>query len=144
MDALLVITLVCFFALFVTALAITRHIRIVGPQHHHILQDPPWLASPPPEREVNNANSRQMSDQSVHQLVAHKQPDWRYLISGERRSVFSSKIVPPAMRKPPESARLNLSGRSDWTYFTQDRANLSDPYTRPAAKAASTSGSRSR
>lgn len=141
MDVLLVITLVCFFALFVTALATARHIRIVGPQNNRVHHDQTWLGSAPPPRA---ANSRQMSDQSVHQLVEHKQPDWRYLISGERRTVFSNKIVSPAMRRPPESARLDLSGRSDWTYFNQDRAYLSDPYTHPAAKAASTGGSRSR
>ncbi len=144
MDALLVIALVCFFALFVVALAIARHIRIVEPQHHCTPPDSLWLGSHRPEGAAIHPISRQSIDQNLHKLVQHKEPDWRYLISGERRSISSRKSISPATRKPPESARLSLRERRErphWTYSDQNGADLTDPYTRSPAQPASTGGS---
>lgn len=132
MDVLLLITLACFFALFVTALAIARHIRIVEGRPSHVPQDRP--PPHPPVREVSHPVARRATDQSLHQLVEHKEPDWRYITSGERRSLFPGKMVSQAMRKPPESARLHLRDLPGSAKSNQVRADLSDPYTRPSSK----------
>ena len=127
MDALLVIALVCFFALFVVALAIARHIRVVDPQHHSTPPDSLWLGADRPEAIAIHPISRPSIDQNLHNLVQYKEPDWRYLISGERRSLRE---------------RRQRGERTHWTYSDQNRADLADPYTRSPAQQASTGGSR--
>jgi len=141
MDSLLIIALVCFFALFVAALAVARHIRIVEPQHDSIPQASLWLGAHPPEPAAILPISRHPTEQNVHKLVEHKEPDWRYLISGERRSMFSRKSIPPATRKPPGSTRISRNDRPLWT-SEQVSADLSDPYTRLSTRQASIGGSR--
>lgn len=139
MDVLFLITLACFFALFVAALAIARHIRIVGARPGLVPKD--HIDPVPPRREPRATFSGPSVPQSVHSLVKHKQPDWRYLASGGRRSLFPGEAVSPDLRRPPASTRLFLRDRPGKAYIHEDRGDLSDPYQPAAGKAASTGGS---
>lgn len=137
MDALFVISIGCFFALFLTALAVARHLHIEAvrgahAQEHDILRDS--LESAPPR-----------SPQQTLQTLAHKkQPDWRFLISEDAQRSHPSDSISPMMRKPPASVRVGRPKRPDWAYFNKDLGDLSDPYQPPASKAASTGTDRRR
>ncbi|GAC1361076.1 MAG: hypothetical protein NVSMB3_09220 [Acidobacteriaceae bacterium] len=139
MDALVIITLACFFALFVSALAIARHIRIVAAPPRGTSHPDLWLNSAPPLAEDrHDLVLRQPAEQSLHQVVEHKEPDWRYLTTGGRRTLFPKQPLNHGVRKPPASERLSLRDSSSAPDFEYDQAERTDPYTTASARAAAT------
>ena len=119
MDTLFFISIGCFFALFVAALAIARHLRIETVRSPQTSQPRPQLRSfprnPPPQPRHDLPEQ-----QVLHHLAQGKQPDWRFLISEQRRRRQSRGPYPFPSRKPPASvgppARQHPHG-----------ANLSEP-----------------
>ncbi len=126
MDALFLISIGCFFALFVAALAIARHIRVHGLQGGRL--SPDESISPSSERQTS-----QRTEQDLHVLAGRKEPDWRFLVSEDHRDLSRKASFSFNERKPPTSVR---GSGPDWAYFSQDLGDLSDPYGPPERKAA--------
>lgn len=136
MDVLLVITLVCFFALFAAAFAIARRIRIVAADPHDLRQSSHWLVPGAAEPKSRNSASRHPAEQAIHHLVQQKEPDWRFLIAEQRHHRWSRQGVSPAPRKSPASVHLNGKQRPDWVYFNRGLGDLEDPYEPRLSRAA--------
>ena len=137
MDALFLTSIGCFFALFVTALAIARHVRLESPRRSASRDSEPPV--PHASLQQTRATAPSRAEQDLHTLGQHKQPDWRFLISEERRRTSPN----PAARKPPTPVRGTTRQRPDWTYFNKDLGDLSDPYE-PAQPTSAAGGTRAR
>ncbi len=147
MDVLLLITVVCFLGLFVTAIAVARHVRIVEtrlPERERNPPRPSKYSSGATGGTIGNFSGPMLATRQDSQSVAlHKEPDWRFLVSQERR-VARGSTLSPLLRKPPASARDDRRERPDWAYFNEDLGDLADPYEPPTPKTAWTGGSRRR
>ena len=132
MDVLFVISVVCFFALFVTSLAIVRHVRIGAP--HRDAHDRPLSDGQRRRAQIEALPARM--EQNLQYLTHHKEPDWRFLVSGERHTPGAHYTISPMLRKPPATVRDPRRRRPDRAYFTGDPGHLSDPYQSPTTKAA--------
>jgi hypothetical protein len=142
MDLLFFISIGCFFALFVAALAIARHVRIEafrGPDP----KQGTWQISPPePARERAQLSPAHWTEQDLHTLVQRKQPDWRFLVSQTRdRTPFRTSVLPLG-RKPSTSVSADRH-RPDRAYLNQDLGDLSDPY-QPAGPRMPSTGTHAR
>jgi len=144
MDVLLLITVGCFFALFVTALAVARHVRFKPlriPTTHGNADDltPFLLRSESPRTRQPHAPG-QSSAQNLHALARHKQPDWRFLTSDEPRRFASAGAFDPSVRRPPCPVRFDRHRHFDWTSFNEPAQRIngaSDPSLRQAASSRS-------
>lgn len=134
MDVLFVISVVCFFGLFVAALAIARHVRVerrpATLEARHRLP-----SSSPLELHPEHRAPFRPCEQSLGSLAHCKQPDWRFLVSGDRHRTSSFDSPHTMLRKPLTPVRPASPPRPDWAYFNQDLGDLSDPYQTSTRKA---------
>lgn len=131
MNALLVITICCFFALFVTALVVASHVRVVraDPDEEHDLSRRPNLQLR--RRDPGEPPSPYRREQSLRRLVEMKEPDWRFLISGRPRRSRSNRAISLGRAKLPQPARPSGPERFDWAFSSKDPGDLNDPYGHP-------------
>ena len=132
MDVLLLLTGVCFLALFGSALLIARHVRIVDVRATEAEEDLPRVVDL--KLDEDGPSQRRLSGgQALHEVMQKKEPDWRFLVSGERRRVWkgATSSLPP--RKPP--VREERRGLRGWTYFDQDAGGAEGAYEPRAEKA---------
>lgn len=123
MSVLFLISVLCFFAIFVAALAVARHVRVqrLRSPYLQVSDANPTTPTPP-----QHATIAPLTDQSLRELIERKEPDWRFLVSENRRSQKKAAAqIPP---KPSTSTKLNVQRRRDWTYLEEHLGDLSDPY----------------
>ncbi len=135
MDALFFISVACFFALFVAALAIARHVRI---ERTHRKKDREDVQRIDPRARDRPSLLRREATQSVQNLSQVKEPDWRFLVSDAHEEELSRRL-----RKPPVSTHADRLQRLNLTHFNKDPGDLSDPYQPPTTRAAHPGGRRS-
>lgn len=137
MDALFFISVACFFALFVAALAIARHVRI---ERTHRKADREEIRRIDSEASERLSLLRRGTTQSVQSLSQEKEPDWRFLVSDERES--PGQEMSRRLRKPAASTHSDRLQRLNLTHFNNDPGDLSDPYQSPTTRAAYAGGRR--
>lgn len=139
MDVLLWISLMCFSVLFVAALAIASHIR-VGVARPPSREQERWKLVEHHEEETVASSSGRRPEQRVRSLVQHKEPDWRFLVSGEHRRSAPAEMIEPIVRKPPGRAVPDLPSQQDAEYSNKDLGDLTEPYRSFAPRAATGTG----
>ncbi len=91
MNLLFVISIACFFALFVTALGIARHVRSQELRLQEAEQRSKAAFVPHRSDRQDLVLPRTVA-QTPDRLLRYKEPDWRFLVShlGRRRFVMTS------------------------------------------------------
>ncbi len=138
MDALFFITVACFFALFVAALSVARHVRI---ERTHRKETPENIWGTHAITSERQSRFSGAAIQSVQNLSQVKEPDWRFLVSDERET--TEKEISPRLRKSPVSSHSDHLLRLNLAQFNNDPGDLSDPYQPPTTRAARAGGRRS-
>jgi hypothetical protein len=151
MQILFAISILCFVALIVAAIALTRHIR-AGHKRSSTPPDRPTFAQhlfsahedPAPRR------NRTVPVQTLREIIRNKSwnqpPDMITLHPGEEYHHASSQTKSgerEADRKAPRSSQNGGGERLDWAYFNKDLGDLSDPYQAPRLRANSRSNATS-
>ncbi len=129
MDLLFVISIACFFALFVTALIIARHIRSQELRLQEAEQRSK-AAFVPHRSDRQDLVLPRTAAQTPESLLRYKEPDWRFLVSHLRRRRFViTSAAPRGDRSVHKTLRLGL--------LQEDLGDLSDPYQTFASQPAS-------
>ena len=137
MDVLFFISVACFFALFVAALAIARHVRIERVHRRPDYDEIRSTGSGTSERQSPFDRGRV---QTVQNFSREKEPDWRFLISDGRAA--SDQIIETTLRKPVASTYSDGLQRLNLRQFNNDPGDLSDPYQPPLTRAVRAGGRR--